>query len=255
MLLRCRGRIGNVSPVMDTSIHLVPYRQKFLVLERWFVGRAKRREMLQFDWPARGNGFLMVNVNCEQARQNYQSCNGNGVSWKPKKGRYIPRKRKGPDEKAVKESGKGISNERERNREGKERIYVSSPLAFQSLFFFHPVEVVNGFLLGDLPRCVNASAGWIESPSLSVFFSLSLFPSLPLFLFSLSSHWLLVFHPFFLFASTSSPRTKASFHLFRLSTLSQRCIVSISGNRFQCGRKRPRRRLYTRSVSRVACVF
>lgn len=164
----------------------------------------------------------------------------------------------------TKRQWKGISNERERDREGgkgRESSYVSSPLAFQSLFFFHLVEVVNGFLLGDLPRCVNASAGWIESPSPSFSLSFSFFLFFPLYPFSCSlchptsPPRLSYARPFFLCASTSSPRTKASFHLFRLSTLPQGCIVSISGNRFQCGRKRPRRRLYTRSVSRVACVF
>lgn len=73
-----------------------------------------------------------------------------------------PRKWKEPNEKAAKESGERISNEREKCKEGEKRIFLRilfSPVGSLSLFFFHPVEVVNGFLLDDLPRCVNASAG------------------------------------------------------------------------------------------------
>lgn len=69
---------------------------------------------------------------------------------------------------------------------GRESSYVSSPLAFQSLFFFHPVEVVNGFLWATLPRCVNASAGWIESPSPSFSLSFSFFLFSSLYPFSCS---------------------------------------------------------------------
>lgn len=46
----------------------------------------------------------------------------------------------------------------ERGREGRRNL-PTYPLLYPRLFFFHPVEVVNGFLLGDLPRCVNVSAG------------------------------------------------------------------------------------------------
>lgn len=47
---------------------------------------------------------------------------------------------------------------RKEEEEGGENLPIYPLLDSLSLFFLRPVEIVNGFLLGDLPRSVNASA-------------------------------------------------------------------------------------------------
>lgn len=92
------------------------------------------------------------------------ACRGN--RQRSEKGGYIHKGRKCRT-KVEKGSREGISNKKRRGKEkgrvrrgGRrgENLPIYPLLDSLSLFFFRPVEIVNGFLLGDLPRSVNASA-------------------------------------------------------------------------------------------------
>lgn len=123
----------------------------------------------------------------------------------------------------------------------KERISLHLLSFDPLLFFFHSVEVVNGFLLGDLPQCVNASVGWIESLfSISLYLSHSKTP-IP---------HLSCIRPFVFPLRRVPVRAKASFYLLRLLSVPSRAIVSISGNRFRYSRKRLRQVSFMRYIGR-----